>query len=111
MTDPDNRRVLGLLDRELTPSSTAGKVALAPLALPVGLAAFAADLAIVHPACVVDDAWLDTVDLLWTSKEESAFRRALFVPLATLATPFVFTGDWLGRCLFRWPPHAEKSKP
>ena len=95
----DNRRTLNLLDRELAPEDTAAKVALAPITLPVGVAAFAADLAVVHPIATIDDAWEDTEELLWRSHDESALRRALVMPLAAIATPFVFAGDWFGRWL------------
>jgi len=108
MCDRDNRRTLEFLDRELVPESTGGKLALAPVAFPVGVGAFAADAVIVHPVASLDDAWLDTRDLLWTSKDESALRRALFVPFAVLATPLVFAGDWLGRCLL---PLSEYKEP
>ena len=95
----DNRRTLNLLDRELAPEDTAAKVALSPLALPAGIAAFATDLAVVHPIATIDDAWNDTEELLWRSRDESALRRALVVPIAAIATPFVFAGDWFGRWL------------
>jgi hypothetical protein len=95
----DNRRTLNLIDRELAPASTGAKIALAPVALPVGVTAFAADLVVVHPIASIDDAWLDTEELLWQPKDESGLRRALFVPLAAVATPFVFVGDWVGRWL------------
>lgn len=108
MCRESNRRTLDLLDRELTPESTAAKVALFPVALPGGLVAFAADLAVVHPAATVDDAWDDTEQLLWHPRDESSLRRVLFVPLAALATPLVFTGDWFGRWLL---PIASEEKP
>ena len=102
--EPDNRRTLNALDRHLTPSATLGRVALVPIGLPVGLVAGVADLCIVHPATVLDDAWGDTAELLWTPRTESRFRRALLMPLAALATPPVFLGDWLGRSIFALPP-------
>lgn len=104
----EHRRTLNLLDEELAPPSTAGKVALAPVALPVGLVAFAADLAVVHPVASVDDAWADTVDLLWRPRDETPLRKALFAPVAAVATPFVLVGDWAGRWLF---PIASRSEP
>jgi len=67
--------------------------------LPIGMLAFAADLAVVHPIATIDDAWDDTEELLWRPKDESALRRTLLVPLAAAATPFVFVGDWFGRWL------------
>jgi hypothetical protein len=109
MLSEDNRRTLAWLDHELAPESTTAKVALAPVALPTGLCALALDAAVVHPICTADDAWLDTRDLLWTARDESALRRTLFVPLAVLATPLVFAGDWLGRWLFPLPEHPERK--
>lgn len=99
MMRTDNRRTLNALDAALTPASTTAKVALAPVALPVGLAAFAADLTVVHPVASIDDAWDDTADLLWTPRGESTLRKVLFVPVAALATPVVFAADWFGRWL------------
>ena len=105
--DADNRRTLNALDRHLAPESSAARWALAPAGLPLGLLAGAADLVVVHPVSVVDDAWKDTVELCWTPRDESRFRRAVLLPLAILGTPVIFTGDWLGRALFDIPPHAD----
>jgi hypothetical protein len=111
----ENRRVLNALDARAAPATVGGRWALSPVALPAGLVAALADMLVVHPATVFDDAWRDTVDLLWTSREESRFRRALFVPLAALATPFVYVGDWLGRAVLAIPPHdadeADEDEP
>ena len=105
--DEDNRRTLSLLDRTLTPQSATTRCVLAPVALPGALVAGAADIAIVHPAAVIDDAWGDTVDWLWTPRDESRFRRTLLFPLVTVATPLVFVGDWLGRAAFAIPPRGD----
>ena len=106
--ESDNRRMLNLLDEHLTPSDPAAKWALAPIALPTGLAVASVDAAIVHPITVFDDAWGDTTELLWSpGVDESRFRRAVFTPLAAIATPAVFLGDWLGRSLFLIPPRQD----
>ena len=110
MAIEDNRRTLSWLNTHATPESTTGKVALAPLALPAGVTAFAADALLVHPAMVVDDAWGDTVELLWTTEDETRFRRVLLTPLAALATPFVFAGDWAGRALFAIPEREPEEE-
>ncbi len=109
MFDDDNRRTLNWLDRELTPDSTAGKVALAPIALPVGIVAFVADAAVVHPITCLDDAWLDTVDLLWDAGDETGLRRALMTPISVLATPVVFLGDLLGRWTLPLSPREDDA--
>ncbi len=95
----DNRRTLNLLDETMTPDSTGAKVALAPLALPVGVVAVALDAAVVHPVAVIDDAWGDTSELLWERGEETPLRRAVITPFMAVATPFVFVGDWAWRIL------------
>jgi hypothetical protein len=103
----DSRRTVHWLDASLTPESNGARMALLPLAIPVGLGGLAVDTAVVNPACAVDDAWGDTVELLWTSREESALRRALFTPLAALATPFVFGSDWVWRCVVPTEPRRD----
>lgn len=106
----ENRRTLNALDEHATPASAAARWALSPLALPLSLVAAIGDMVIVHPVCSIDDAWADTVDALWTSHGETKFRRAVMLPLATLATPVVFTGDLLARSLFPIDPN-ERLKP
>lgn len=109
--DRDNRRTTSWLDENATPASDGARLALAPLALPAGVVALAADAAIVHPISVVDDAWGDTVELLWSPRDESAFRRVVLTPLAAIATPLVFTGDWLGRSLLPLRPRRAPGEP
>ncbi len=104
MLERGNRRVLNLLDENLAPKSSTGRWALAPLTLPTGCAALIVDATIVHPAATIDDAWGDTVELLWAPRGGSSLRTALLVPLAAIATPAVFLGDWLGRALFALSP-------
>ena len=109
----EHRNVLNWLDGELTPASTTARVALVPVALPVGVAGYLVDSFLVNPVRVADDAWFDTVDLLWTSRGESTFRRMLLVPFAAIATPFVLVGDWLGRFLLPIPsrkPDADDEQ-
>ena len=105
----ENRRTLNAMDAAWTPESAGARWGLAPVALPAGLLGLAADAFVVHPACVLDDAWGDTVDWLWTPEpDESRFRRAVLTPLCALATPLVFVGDWLGRALFPMQPRKEE---
>jgi hypothetical protein len=111
MGNPDNRRLLNLLDARLIPTSNTGRLAMLPVALPTALAALVADAALLHPTSAVDDAWGDTREFLWTpTADESAIRRAVKVPLAAVATPAVFVGDWLWRCLFDVDPRIESTE-
>lgn len=107
--EEENRHTLNAMDEHLTPESEAMRWTLAPLALPVGLVGATADIVLVHPARVIDDAWGDTTELLWTSRGESRFRRAVMLPLVTVATPFVFIGDWLWRAAFAVPPREDEE--
>jgi hypothetical protein len=102
--EQENRRTLNAMDRNFTPDSTAARWALAPVGFPAGVVAGVLDMVVVHPSTVFDDAWGDTVQLLWTPRDESRFRRAIMLPLVTIATPFVYVGDWLGRAIFAIPP-------
>ena len=107
VSERENRRTLNALDAHATPASEAARWAISPLALPVSLVAVLGDIVIVHPVCSIDDAWADTVDALWTSHGETKFRRAVMLPLATLATPLVFTGDLGARALFPIGPNER----
>ena len=97
---PENRRTLNYLDANLAPQSATARILLSPVALPVGVAAGAADAVVVHPLTQVDEAWRDTLDVLWDYDQSSAFRQVLLTPLSVLATPLVFGGDWLCRAVF-----------
>ncbi len=108
-SEHDNRRTLNALDDQLTPDSVSARWIAAPVTLPIGVVSLAVDAAVVHPCCVFDDAWGDTVEWLWTPHGASRFRRAVMIPLSALATPFVFAGDWLGRALFDIDPRKEDA--
>ena len=101
-----HRHTLDWLDENLAPDSRGARIALLPVAVPVGLVGLTVDAVVVNPVLAVDDAWEDTRALLWSAPDETSFRRAMFVPFAALATPVVFTGDWLWRSL--WPVEAVK---
>jgi len=106
----DSRRTLDLLDTNLTPASSAWRAVLLPVAIPVGCSALLADSIVVNPIHAIDDAWGDTVELLWTWREESTLRRVLFTPLAALGTPIVFACDWLGRSCLPLSPRQEAER-
>ncbi len=108
---PENRRTLNALDEHIAPTSTAGRWAAAPVTFPAGVVAFVLDVVVVHPATVIDDAWGDTVELLWEPRAETRFRRAVLLPLVTLATPLVFVGDFLGRAALAIPPRPDATSP
>ncbi|MFT7463413.1 MAG: hypothetical protein ACI9EF_001757 [Pseudohongiellaceae bacterium] len=98
--EPTNRYGLDGLNEHLTPESETGRWALSPVAVPVGLATYFVDGLLIHPFYVWDDAWTDTRDAVWDTRDESRFRRALVYPLRVVGTPVVyllsFAGRWLG---------------
>ncbi len=82
----------------------------APVALPAALVGLTADAFIVQPATVFDDAWRDTVEWLWTpAPDESRFRRAVLLPVVTLATPLVYVADWIRLAFFAVPPRDAED--
>lgn len=102
--DRDNRRLLGFLDEQVqntwVADTNAGRIAAAPVAVPVGVVAFALDVVVIQPVVSVRPAAVDTYDLLWKPRGMTAFRKAmLFVPVV-VATPIVFVSDWAFRSLF-----------
>lgn len=107
MSERANRRTLNALDEHVAPESDGARWAWAPVGLPMAFVAWGVDFLVVHPACSIDDAWGDTVEWLWTSHGETRFRRAVFIPLAALATPFVFVGDWVGRWILDIDPRED----
>ena len=99
-TNEDNRRTLNYLDAHAAPESVGARWSLSPVALPTALAAGVLDAVVVHPATQLDDAWRDTVDLVWDYEQDSSFRAVLLTPLSAAATPLVYGGDWLIRSVF-----------
>jgi len=100
----DNRRLLNALDEGVEntfiTNTTAGRIAAAPVFIPVGAVTFAADTVIIHPATSVEPAAKDTYDLLWKPRDMTPFRKMiLFVPVV-VATPVVFVSDWAFRSIF-----------
>lgn len=100
ISNSENRRTMNKLDEWVRPESAAARVALAPIAIPVGTAAGLTDMLVVHPLCVIPDAAEDVYELFWKPREMDLLRKTLLVPFCVLATPPAFVGDWLFRSLF-----------
>jgi hypothetical protein len=98
--DRDNRLLLNKMDEWVKPRSTAARVALAPVAIPVGTLGLAADAALIHPVVVVPKAADDVYKLYWKPREMDWLRKGLILPLVTVLTPPTFTADWFGRAVF-----------
>ncbi len=109
MGNGGRRRLLNYLDANFTPSTTTGRWLLSPIALPVGIVAGATDAVVLHPLSQIDDAWVDTVDVVWDFGPGTDFRTVLLTPLSAVATPVVFGVTWLWRSVFDISDSIEMS--
>jgi hypothetical protein len=81
-------------------SSTTARIMLAPLAVMVGTAAVAIDMALITPVRATHPAFDDTTAWIWKNPQGSDMRQAiLFLPKVAI-TPVVITTDWACRSLF-----------
>ncbi len=96
----ENRRFLNKTDEWIRPESTAAKVTLVPLTVPLATGVLATDLAIVHPACSLRPAWDDVYDLYWKPREMDWLRKSIMIPVITALTPPTYLVDLTGRILF-----------
>ena len=100
IVDKDNRRTLNLLDELVRVEQSGWRIAAAPVFIPVGLLAGAADAVVVHPIVSIPEAADDAYEAIWENPEGSEFRQMmLFVP-KIVVTPLFFAGDWILRVLF-----------
>jgi hypothetical protein len=95
VTTQHNRRLLNTMDKSIRPKTTAEKIALAPVMIPVGSAALATDAALIHPAHSIPKAWKDVYDLYWKPRGMTPLRQALFLPIVSALTPPTFAGAWM----------------
>lgn len=111
MGNRERRHVLNYLDANWAPQSVAGRWVAAPVALPVGVVAGLTDAVIVHPVTQIDDAWVDTVDVVWDFDAATDFRKVLRTPLSAAATPVVFGVTWVWRSVFDISDSYESPPP
>lgn len=96
----DNRVLLNQLDKQIDPKNTAGRVALAPVMIPVATTAGALDIVVIHPVSEIPSAAEDTYDALWKPRGHTPFKKALLFIPALVSTPPFFTGVWIWRSMF-----------
>ncbi len=106
-----NRPLMNLYEKHVFRESVTAQVLTAPVVLPGYLLAGAADVLIMHPADVVDDAWLDTEDALWQPLSGRGYvtECALF-PVRALLTPVICVAQFGIRSAFDvspWPPSLD----
>ena len=94
--DANNRPLTSGLDKVIDPKSTAAKVTLVPIAVPLGFCTLTLDTVIIYPASRVPKTYDDTMDVLWRNPQGDYVRQTfLFLPKLIL-TPVVFTGAFIG---------------
>jgi len=103
-----NRRNLPVMNfcrERLVPENRTARLALAPVTLPLCAAAGVLDAALVHPASVVGDAWLDTEQLLWRSSGRGYVTECALFPVRAGLTPAVWLIQFASRAVFDRPPY------
>jgi len=94
----ENRRLTTVLSDHLTPDAAWGRWSLLPLAIPVGGVSLVTDTFVVHPACSLPNAWLDTAATLWGFDLcDRYYSNAMTIPIRATLTPILFVSDWLVR--------------
>jgi len=100
VTNRANRPLTNSLDRAIDPRSTAAKVAIAPVAIPVGFASIVTDGVVIQPIRSIPRAYNSTANVVWRNPRGGYLRQAfLFLPKVVLTPPF-FVGDVARRTLF-----------
>lgn len=101
-TNARNRPVTTYLDEVVTiePKSTATRILVAPVAIPVGLLTLTSDIVIIHPVSSLYPASIDAYKYLWADPSGGPiFQTFLFIPKLVLTPPFILL-DTVVRSLF-----------
>ena len=92
-----HRHVANLLDENLTPEDRASKVALAPIAIPVGLAALLVDGAAINPVLNLPKA-VDDAGNVFTKIDSAGPGEIVVFPMRVVTFVVFFVGSEVGRC-------------
>ncbi|MCB1169096.1 MAG: hypothetical protein KDK25_02120 [Leptospiraceae bacterium] len=111
--DRRNTILINAVEEYMVPESETGQYLLAPIYIPVGLAAGVLDAFVVHPIRMIPRAIQDTDDSLWEFSEESGYvTHAGSVVYRAAFSPVFFAGAWLFRSAFiTSEPDYEEEKP
>ena len=93
----DHRYVAKALDENLSPESTAAKVALAPVAVPVGFAALLIDGAVINPVCSVPEAF-DDATYVFTDVRYTGIGEVVVFPMRVLTFTVMLIGSEAAHC-------------
>lgn len=96
----ENRIITNQMDELINPESTGAKIALAPLAVPLGTVTLLSDTFIIHPIRVLPKSAEKTWELFWQNSEGGIILQTfLFFPKLIL-TPVGFVFIWLSYSIF-----------
>jgi len=96
----ENRPSTTALDQMISPGSTAAKVALAPVVIPVGFVTLMADIFVLHPLSTIPKDAQDTYEIIWEDPSGGIVQQTFLLLPKVIFTPIVFVGDFLFRSIF-----------
>lgn len=96
----ENRPATTALDQIIDPRTTAAKVALSPIVIPVGFVTLLADVFVLHPLSTIPQDAEDTSRLLWENPSGGIVQQTFLLLPKLICTPIVFVGDFLLRSIF-----------
>jgi hypothetical protein len=95
----ENRRLLNKTDTWVQPESNFGRIASAPLCIPLATSALALDVALVHPAASIAPAAQDMQGIFWDTPDDDWGDRMVMFPFRSVGTALLYPPDWIGRSL------------
>ena len=106
-----NTLLLVAVEENLVPDKQPQKILLAPVYIPIGIVGGILDIFIIHPAIQTGSAFVDTKDFLWNIQFNGYMTEMGSLPIRVVASPVVFTIDWLIRSAFDVTPSVERKPP
>lgn len=95
-----NRRITNYFDDHLTPESDAGKVVLAPIAIPTGTIFLLSDALIIQPIVAIPKSLEDTSKYIWQNPSGGVLVQSFLLIPKLVITPVTFTVIWIRYALF-----------
>ncbi len=87
----DNRPVTEFIDRHLAPESDAGRAALTPVAVPIGLSTLLVDATVVNPVQQLSEA-RELAEWPFTEVEDAGVFEVVLMPMRVLTAAVMFVG-------------------
>ncbi len=103
-----NRPLTHRLSERVIPGSVGGRIAAAPVLLPLGAATLAIDAAVIHPSQELGNARRQTEGVCWGSfgRPGRYVTDCASLPVRAVLTPVYFVVNWGARIVGDLPPVA-----